>query len=91
MSELFRGATSFNSDISRWDVSRVTNMGGMFRDATLFNGDMSKWNVSRVINMTEMFWGATSFNQALCGAAWVLSKAKKEHIFQGSSGSYCPG
>ena len=107
MSELFLGATSFNSDISKWDVSRVTDMYGMFRDAKSFDGDISKWDVSRVTNMTKMFWGATTFvqkislsgklrsvtlsNQTLCDAAWALSKANKDHMFEGFSGSICPG
>jgi hypothetical protein len=35
----------FNDDISKWDVSNVTNMTNMFREAS-FNGDISGWNVS---------------------------------------------
>merc|ERR1712147_597336 len=58
-------------------------MGG----ATAFNGDIAKWDVSSVTNMDDMFEGATSFEQTLCGAAWVHSKATKEGIFVGSSGS----
>jgi hypothetical protein len=48
--------TPFNGDISGWDVSSVTNMGGMF-SSTPFNGDISGWNVSSVTNMEYMFWG----------------------------------
>ena len=107
MSELFRGATSFNSDISKWDVSSVTDMHGMFQDATSFDGDISEWDVSRVTNVTEMFWGATAFvhkvalhrklrsttpsKHALCAGAWALSKANKDQMFQESAGPRCPG
>ena len=45
----------FNGDISKWDVSRVTNMDNMFYQASLFNADLSKWDVSRVTNMGRMF------------------------------------
>ena len=37
MSELFRANDSFNSDISFWDTSNVTNMQSMFYGATAFN------------------------------------------------------
>ena len=37
--------------------------------------------------MNYMFMGATSFKQQLCGATWVQSKAKKQQMFAGSSGS----
>jgi surface protein len=34
--------SQFNGDISSWDVSNVTDMGGMFGDSK-FDGDISKW------------------------------------------------
>ena len=83
---MFYEATSFtfNSDISKWGVSRVTGMNGVFYEATSFNGDISKWDVSAVINMNNMFMGATSFKQKLCGTAWIHSKASKNLMFEGS-------
>jgi len=48
---MFVKATEFNSNVSNWDVSSVTNIGGMFYGATKFNGDISNWNVSSVIDM----------------------------------------
>jgi len=50
---------------------------------------LSNWDVSHVITMFGMFQGATSFNQALCGVAWVHSKALQEDMFKDSSGSIC--
>lgn len=44
----------FNGDISRWDVSSVTDMSYMFVDAP-FNGDISKWDVSNVAEMRGLF------------------------------------
>ena len=53
---------SFNGDISKWDVSKVTNMEGMFYGARTFNGDISKWDTSKVTDMAYMFFGARTFN-----------------------------
>jgi len=49
--ELFKDKTSFNSDISNWDMGAVTTMGYMFQGASAFNADISNWNVSGVISM----------------------------------------
>lgn len=56
MSYLF-ASSLFNGDISKWDVSRVTNMRRMFSYShfTGENGGISKWDVSRVKDMYEMF------------------------------------
>ena len=71
MSQLFK-SSKFNGDISNWDVSNVTNMGGMFWEATNFNQPLDKWDVSSVTNMSGMFAGAYNFNQALND--WDVSK-----------------
>ena len=44
-SNMFSGATSFNSDLSKWDVDNVNIMYNMFFEATSFNSDLSKWDV----------------------------------------------
>ena len=41
--------SSLQRDISRWDVSSVTDMNNMFWGAMLFNCDISKLDVSRVL------------------------------------------
>ena len=74
---------SFNADISRWDVSRVTTMHEMFMGAKSFNADISKWDVSRVTDMTRMFSMASRFSQTLSGA-WTTSKAVKVGMFYGT-------
>ena len=55
----------FDADISRWDVSNVTNMNAMFFKCESFNSDLSSWNVGKVTSMTCMFKSASSFNSDL--------------------------
>ena len=61
--QLFEGNSSFNEDISFWDVSNVWRTERLFSGATSFNQDIGNWNVSNVTNMVNMFLGAGSFNQ----------------------------
>ena len=51
MNEMFRGCTSFNQPLDKWDVSKVTGMNEMFRDCTSFNQPLDKWDVSKVTSM----------------------------------------
>ena len=46
MSSMFCGS-KFNGDISKWNVSKVTEMNGMFADSK-FKKDISNWNVKKV-------------------------------------------
>ena len=74
MSFLFKiYAKHFNGDISKWDVSNVTNMQAMFSD-TDFNGDISKWDVSNVTNMHCMFTDS-KFNGNISG--WNVGKVRR--------------
>ena len=53
---MFSWSERFDSDLSKWDVSNVTNMKGMFYHASGFPGrGLEKWNVSDKCNMREMF------------------------------------
>ena len=70
-----------------WDVSGVTQMGGIFSHASVFNQDLSKWDVSAVTDMAFMFEDATAFNRELCADAWVNSKADKTDMFMNCPGS----
>ena len=77
MRRLFEDRADFNGDISRWDVSSVTDMGGMLYGARSFNVDISQhWDVSKVTNTNAMLRGATSFNCDL--SQWDVSKV--EHM-----------
>ena len=59
---LIGGASSFNGDLSKWNVAEVTDMNRMFAPASSFNGDLSKWDVTKVTDMSLMFYGASSVN-----------------------------
>ena len=72
--------SKFNGDISRWDVSNVTDISSMFSGCLYFNGDISKWDVSNVTNMDYMFYRCKSFNQDISN--WNVSKVKNnQRIF----------
>ena len=53
MSVMFSNS-SFNQDISSWDISNVKDMSGMFADSS-FNQDISSWNISKFTNVIDMF------------------------------------
>jgi len=77
LEQLCQGTEYFNGDISKWDVSSVTNMKYAFQNS-VFNGDLSRWDVSSVYTMQQMFENSL-FNQPL--DAWK-DKIGKCHNFQ---------
>ena len=50
-----RKGSSFNGDISSWNVSGVSNMGYMFDYASSFNTNIRSSDVSSVTNREDMF------------------------------------
>jgi len=63
LSSMFENSSSFNDDISGWDVSNIRNFSRMFFNSGAFNQDISNWNVKNAENMAGMFYGVNSFNQ----------------------------
>ena len=43
MSNMFEGASSFNEDLSLWNITSVTSMFDMFWGATSFNQNLCAW------------------------------------------------
>ena len=68
----YYGLENFNGNISKWNVSNVTNMAFMFSRNRRFNQPLNDWDVSNVTNMSFMFSGAKKFNQPLNN--WNTSK-----------------
>jgi surface protein len=73
LNSTFRNASSFNGDISNWDVSNVLSLSATFLGAIIFNQDIGSWNTSKVTNMQGVFFNAPAFNQDIGG--WNTSSA----------------
>ena len=85
---MFQGCLLFNSDLSKWNTSNVTNMSYMFSWCKLFNGDLSKWNTSNVTHMVGMFIDCTAFNSDLL--EWdVSSVTNMLYMFNGCDSFNC--
>ena len=69
---LFEGLDPHNIDISKWNVSNVTDMNYMFYNCKNFNCDLSEWDVSKVNDMLYMFCNCKNFNCDL--SKWDVSK-----------------
>lgn len=82
MKEMFYGINSFNSDLSEWDVSNVTDTRFMFA-RTNFNGDISNWDVSNITKMEGMFYQAKEFNQDISN--WNVSNVTDMSIMFGGT------
>lgn len=81
---MFNGCTSFNGDISNWDMSTILTTGSMFAGASSFNQDLDEWDVSNVTSMQYMFNEATSFNGNI--SSWDVSNVTQmQHMFNGAS------
>ena len=81
---MFYQASSFNQDISSWEVLAVTTMKLMFQDASSFNQYLCEWDISAITTFRDMFVGATSFDKKLC---WTTNTADVTGMFNtGSEG-----
>jgi surface protein len=83
LTEMFYGCTSFNQDISGWDVSGISEFTNMFFGASAFNQPLNNWVTSSAIGFVGMFAGAISFNQDLNG--WDVDQVTSfERMFDGA-------
>ncbi|WP_181899492.1 BspA family leucine-rich repeat surface protein [Flagellimonas nanhaiensis] len=84
LTAMFYNATSFNGNLSNWDVSTIKKMRNMFAYASSFNGDISDWKVDNVETMFGMFAYATEFNQDLGG--WNIGNVQEMNSMLDASG-----
>jgi len=68
------GETAFNSDVSTWDTSKVTDFSFLFWYASNFNQSLTKWNTSAVTSMVGMFQGARAFDRDI--STWDTSHVR---------------
>lgn len=84
LQSMFSGCSSFNQDISGWDMSQVQNLANMFNGCTAFNQNLAAWNTSAVLNMYRTFYGCSSFNQDI--GLWLTSNVNNmAEMFSGAS------
>ena len=76
---MFSGLTSFNADLSGWDVSNGEYFDAMFLYASKFNSDIGGWDVSKGKSFKRMFEYASDFDQNLCG--WDMSVTSEKYRF----------
>ena len=69
MGSMFNEAKTFNGDISKWDVSRVKDMGSMFDGAVSFSQTLcGAWRDSKA-KKTDMFRDS---NGKLCSSSYAF-------------------
>jgi surface protein len=71
LNSIFIFNSSFNQDLDGWDVSNVTNFGGIFY-GTSFNYPLPNWDTGNGTSFNQMFLG-TPFNQDV--DMWDMSSA----------------
>jgi surface protein len=86
----FLSCSMFNSNISNWDTTNVTNMAAMFSNSRSFNQPIGSWNTSNVTNMSNMFIYASAFNQPInynsSTGAWNTSNVTNmQDMFRGAT------
>jgi surface protein len=80
LDNMFNNCSSFNGNVSPWDVSNVRAFGSMFNGCSSFNQDLSQWDFSGLAigscNSASIIYflrGATAFNQDISN--WDLTGA----------------
>ena len=79
IANMFYNCTNLNADFSKWDVSPISNFGGLFARCSNFNNDsICNWNMSSATSLYGMFEYASVFNQDL--SAWNTSNVSDMRV-----------
>ena len=99
MANMFTSASSFNQDLSNWEVlpstlSLVTTMSGMFQNASSFNHSLGGWSLNSNVIMSNMLnnsgLSVTNYDNTLIG--WNSNPTTPVNRSVGVSGlKYCNG
>ena len=83
MENIFASASSFNSDISKWNVPRVISMNGMFFEATSFNQKLCGANwINSKASMESMFKGSSGrLSQEVCALPPTTTRAWRQYQY----------
>ena len=85
---MFWVSSSFNQDISDWNISSAERLRWMFGHAR-FNPNIAHWDVSRVTDLYQMFDSNSFFQQDLC--AWGQKLPRDAYVLNAFAGaSLCP-
>jgi len=70
-------------NVEQWNISGVTDLGGMFAGAQAFDQALAAWDVSNVTDMRYMFAGATVFDGDV--STWDVGNVENmENMFEGA-------
>jgi surface protein len=90
MAGMFRGAVSFNQDISNWDVSKVTRMNLMFNGALSFDQNLGDWFPISVTNfssfLTDAVLSVTNYDSTIVG--WAEKNLQPNLTFDAGESKY---
>ena len=70
---IFYSSQPVESDLSGWDVSKVTSMGLTMQLGDV-NPNINNWDVSSATNMTGIFFGNSNYIEGMDLSGWDVSK-----------------